>query len=197
MVTHEGSQAFGAIPSDDHPQFECTETSAQRHHPIPIVNDLAGLGRRILQILRHDRHCARERRLVCDPVGSRVEVGEQPFVRVERVTIDSVEARVHQRPKLWCHRSTASEGRIDMHPGAVFSSDRSDVSDRVDRSRRCRADRAYDEEGHEAICHILRHCICQQVSTHGEVFIHVNAAQLFIGETGDPHPFEHRRMRLG
>ena len=47
-----GAQALGAVPAEDEPQLQRTEPAAERDLPVAEVDDGAGLGRGVAQVLR-------------------------------------------------------------------------------------------------------------------------------------------------
>src|SRR5690606_2842601 len=50
-----GPQPLGAVPAQHEPQLQGTEPAAQRHLPVPVVDDRAGGGRGVAQVLRQHR----------------------------------------------------------------------------------------------------------------------------------------------
>jgi hypothetical protein len=117
-------------------------------------------------------------------------------MRVERVAVHDVEAAVYQRSQLWGNGRTPGEGGIDVHPRAVLMSESGDLSYWIDSGRRCRSNRAYDEERNVAVGNILGHGFGQPTASHGKLAINVDAAKLIVAKPGNPHALEHRRVRL-
>ena len=63
------AQPFSAVPPQDEPQLERAEPPAQRHLPVAVVDDGAGLAGRVAQVLRHDRQRRDQRLAVRDVEG--------------------------------------------------------------------------------------------------------------------------------
>ena len=94
-----GAQPLGAVPAQHEPQLERAEPAAQRDLPVAEVDDGAGVGGGVAQVLGEDRQRAGERRPVGDPEQGGVEAGEQPLVRVGGVAVGPLDAGL-QRAQL-------------------------------------------------------------------------------------------------
>ena len=93
------AQPLGAVPAEHEPQLEGAEPAAERDLPVAEVDDGAGVGGGVAQVLREDRQGAGEGGPVGDPEQGGVEAGEQPLVRVGGVAVGPLDA-VLQRAQL-------------------------------------------------------------------------------------------------
>ena len=112
--------------------------------PVAVVDDRAGLGGGVAQVLRQDRQRADQRGAVGHPERAAVEVGEQPLVRVGAVGVGELDAVVDPA-ELGRDRGDAGPGGVDVQPGAVLVRDLAELADRVDRAGAGRADRRDDQ----------------------------------------------------
>ena len=138
------AQPLGAVPAEHEPELERPEPAAQRDLPVAVVDDGAGVGRGVAQVLRQDRQGAGEGGPVGDPEERRVEAGEQPLVRVGGVAVGPLDAGL-QRPQFGDDGADAGVGGVDVQPDAVLLADRAELGERVDRGRRRRPDRGADQ----------------------------------------------------
>ena len=126
-----GAQPLRAVPAQDEPQLEGAEPAAERDLPVAEVDDGAGVGGRVAQVLREDRQRAGERGAVGDPEEGRVEAGEQPLVRVGGVAVGPLDAGL-QRAQLRDDGADPGVGGVDVQPDAVLLADRAELGERVD-----------------------------------------------------------------
>src|SRR4029450_13028814 len=138
--------ALDAVVTDHEPELESAKPPAERDLPIAVVDDRAGFGRAISQVLREHAQCADERRPVRDPECVAIEVREHPLVRVEAVAVGELEP-VMNPAELGAEPRSAAHRRVHVKPQTVAATNLADRPQGIDRIRRGRADGGGYEEG--------------------------------------------------
>ena len=113
-----GAQALGAVPAQDEPELEGPEPPAQRDMPVAVVDDRAGFGGRVAQVLGQHGEGLDQLGPVGDPEGVAVEPGEKPLVRVEAVGVGQLHAGMGPA-QFGADRGGPGVGGVDVQPHAV------------------------------------------------------------------------------
>ncbi len=172
------------VRPEDEPEFQRAEPPAERHVPVPVVDDPSGRRCLVAEIRGQDAQRFDQRGTVGDVEERTVEVREHPLVRVERVRIDEFETVLevselvadHRRPRI---------GGVHVMPDPVGSCDLPDLPDGVDGRRRGRSDGRHDGDGDQPRGDVGLDRSFERVGSHRVPAVDGNEAHVAVaGHTG-------------
>ena len=195
MLPDVRAQPLGAVPAQDEPELQRAEPAPERDLPVAEVDDGAGVGRGVAQVLRKDRQGAGEGGPVGDPEEGRVEAGEQPLVRVGGVAVGPLDAGL-QLPQLGDDGADPRIGGVHVQPDAVLLADRAELGQRVDRRRRRRPHRRADQDRRVAAGDVALEPCGERGRAHGEVAVDLHDADGVGAQARDADRLLHRGVGL-